>query len=108
MAKQKINKSQIADQEAWTPVTFQNSWTNYGSGYDTAAYMKDSLGFVHIKGFIKSGTTSSSTPIFTLPVGYRPLNSSYNLVGRLADGSTGCIEIRHDTGAVQVVVANAT
>ena len=34
--------------------------------------MKDSMGFVHIKGMVKGGTVSASTQAFTLPDGYRP------------------------------------
>jgi len=57
----------------WTAPTFQNSWVNYGDIYETAGYIKDALGFVHIRGLVKSGT--ANTTIFTLPVGYRPNKS---------------------------------
>ena len=61
---------------AFTEVTsFANSWVNYGSIYATAGYRKDAFGFVHIKGFIKSGT--SGTAAFTLPSGYRPALVEY-------------------------------
>jgi len=49
---------------------FQNSWVNYGSGFATAAFRKDVLGWVHLRGMIKSGTIGSAA--FALPVGYRP------------------------------------
>lgn len=57
-------------QPAWTAPTLLNSWVNFGSPYDTAAYMIDTLGFVHLKGMVKSGTVGA--PIFALPAGYRP------------------------------------
>jgi hypothetical protein len=64
-------------QEAWHEIgavgqpAFENSWVNYNSGtHQTCAFMKDSMGFVHIKGLAKSGTATSA--IFTLPTGYRP------------------------------------
>lgn len=70
-------------QEAWHEIgatgepAFQNGWVNYSSGYATLAFMKDSLGFVTVKGFIKSGTITAGTTIFTLPAGYRPAKNMY-------------------------------
>jgi len=49
---------------------FQNGWTNYATGYATVAFMKDALGYVHMRGDAKPGTIA--TTMFTLPVGYRP------------------------------------
>lgn len=60
-------------QEAWNTPTFQNSWVNFGSGFSAAAYKKDNMGTVHLKGVVKSGTVG--TDIFTLPAGYRPAES---------------------------------
>ena len=58
----------------WVAVTsFSNSWVNYGNGYNPAAYCKDGMGFVHIKGLIKDGTLTETA--FTLPIGYRPSDS---------------------------------
>lgn len=66
----------LAASEAWHEIgqpgqpAFQNGWSNYSpSGY-SAAYYKDRLGFVHLRGMIKGGTMSQTA--FTLPVGYRP------------------------------------
>jgi len=82
MAKQKINKTQLQDQEAWIEVgsggsapAFTNNWVNFNAAYSSCAFMKDSLGFVHLKGMVKNGTTAAS--IFTLPAGYRPAAISY-------------------------------
>ena len=50
---------------------FTNSWVNYDtSTYHAAGFCKDVLGFVHVRGLIKSGASTSIA--FTLPVGYRP------------------------------------
>lgn len=54
----------------WTNATLQNAWVQFGSPYASAGYSKDVLGFVHLRGGIKSGV--SSTVAFTLPTGYRP------------------------------------
>lgn len=58
--------------KAWTNATLLNSWVSYGAPYATAGYYKDSNGFVHLRGLIKSGTTSATTVILNLPAGYRP------------------------------------
>ena len=57
----------------WITPTMANGWVSYNNGatYAIPGYMKDSLGFVHIKGLVKNGTAGLC---FTLPVGYRPLN----------------------------------
>lgn len=56
-------------QSGWTTPTLTNSWVDFGTPYAAAKYMKDSMGFVHIKGLVKSGAAGNS--IFTLPAGYR-------------------------------------
>jgi hypothetical protein len=63
-----------ANQQAWIAPTLLNGWTVYSdvNGTYNVGYMKDSLGFVHIKGTIKGGTTTGGTTLFTLPSGYRP------------------------------------
>ena len=65
-------------QEDWITPTFLNGWLNFGSPYANLKIMKDSMGFVHIKGFIKSGTIPSA--IFNLPVGYRPIEKLVFLI----------------------------
>lgn len=69
------NNPDIGGQQAWQSLALQNSWANFGAPYANAAYMKDSLGFVHLKGLVKSGASGST--IFTLPAGYRPSETHY-------------------------------
>jgi microcystin-dependent protein len=52
----------------WTAPTLLNGWGNYGGGYQTARYTRDSTGTVFIEGLVNAG----SGIIFTLPTGYRP------------------------------------
>lgn len=59
----------------WTAPTLLNSWVNFGSPYNNAGYMKDSLGFVVLRGIIKSGTLNAYA--FTLPSGYRPTSGQH-------------------------------
>lgn len=60
-------------QPQWIAPTLLNGWTNLG-GTDNAdaGYMKDGMSFVRFKGIIKPGTTTVATPLFKVPVGYRP------------------------------------
>ncbi|MEO8687856.1 MAG: hypothetical protein ABI611_06520 [Solirubrobacteraceae bacterium] len=54
---------------------FENGWENFGPNlYDTAAFYKDPLGVVHLKGSVSGGVIGS---VFTLPVGYRPAKSQF-------------------------------
>ncbi len=85
--------------EAWTAITLVNSWVNFGSGYNTAAFFKDPVGVVHLRGLIRSGTTTAGTLLFTLPAGYRPaaielfnvqtLVSSTYTIGRVDINTSG-------------------
>jgi hypothetical protein len=61
-----------AAQSDWTAPSLLNSCVNYGGEYDVAGYLKDTMGFVHIKGLIKSGTGDAGTTVFVLPAGCRP------------------------------------
>lgn len=60
-------------QSAFVAPTLLNSWVDYGGTAATAAYYKDPNQIVHVKGVIKSGTTTSGTNLFVLPAGFRPL-----------------------------------
>lgn len=78
-----------AGQQAWQAPTLLNGWTNYdATTWDPVGYMKDSLGFVHLRGFVKGGTISTGTIVFKLPVGYRPEKSSYFCTGTNNSGSS--------------------
>lgn len=60
-------------QPAWTAPTYVNGWADFGSGFMAGAYMKDSLGFVHLRGFVTNAAgTGAGNAIFVLPSGFRP------------------------------------
>jgi len=86
---------------AWTPVgdnpltwytpTFVNSWFDLAAGWD-ARYAKDlTNGIVYMKGLVKGGSNTTTTNIFTLPVGMRP--STKFTISQPTNGGTGRIEI---------------
>ena len=69
---QTVGGAVTASAPAWQTPTLLNSWVNFGSSLQTASYMKDTMGFVHLRGVVKSGTLNGSAAIFTLPAGFRP------------------------------------
>lgn len=77
----------------WTDATMQNSWHNFDSaGYSAPGFRKDGSGVVHLRGFVGGGTTGQ--PIFTLPVGYRPVG--HQLFATLATGAFGWLDVFAD------------
>ena len=82
--------------EAWHEVgaagqpALQNGWTNFGAGYSTMAFAKDSAGFVHLKGTITAGAFFPAV-VFTLPAGYRPAQNLVLGVGIQRDATVSTI-----------------
>jgi hypothetical protein len=68
----RVTGTSVLAQSAWIAVTFQNSFANLNALPQTqCAYMKDSMGFVHLQGVITNSSTQSYTVAFTLPAGFR-------------------------------------
>ncbi|QJC53049.1 hypothetical protein HGI30_16695 [Paenibacillus albicereus] len=63
------NGSAQAKQPQWITPTLLNGTQNFSDGFNAISYMKDALGFVHIKGF---AANPSNIAMFRLPPGYRP------------------------------------
>lgn len=66
-----------ATMPAWTSYDLMNNWVDYSPTFAPHAFTRTKDGVVVLKGLIKNGTASWDTPIFTLPVGYRP---AYRLI----------------------------
>lgn len=66
-------------QTAWAAPTLLNSWVDLGSGFQVAEYMKDSMGFVHLRGLIYNGTFTDGTSIFVFPTGFTPSATEQHL-----------------------------
>jgi hypothetical protein len=52
--------------------SFQNGWTNFGSGYQAAGYIEFADGTAGLTGVVTGGTITSGTVIFTLPAALKP------------------------------------
>jgi len=91
----------IIAQEDWIAPNLLNNWVNYGAIWNPAGYMKDSLGFVHLRGLIKLGTVGQ--PAFVLPAGYRP--SKILLFPAASNNAFGDVKIESD-GSVKPYVGS--
>lgn len=90
--------------EAWVGVSFQNSWVQYGSGWNPCAYRLDAQGFVHLRGMMSSGTVGSAS--FTLPAGYRP--PYHTVLSTVSNGAAGRVDVNTDgTVVTQAPTSNA-
>jgi len=97
----------IRPSEAWHEVgqvgepAFENSWHNYAAGsIETAAFYKDIVSVVHLKGYITGGTAAL---VFTLPAGYRPKNDTYFASVNAAGGASPVWIAIYANGSVYAV-----
>ncbi len=107
----------VSDDLTVGDVIIQESWYDVpaygaGKGYDFtqywsvgtypnaqhAGFMKDSMAFVHLRGYAECSNSGASATIFTLPTGYRPaldleyvVYSSYGAM-RISIGSDGTVD----------------
>lgn len=97
-----VTAAKIETQQAWVVPTMVNSWIRYDTTYDNVGYFKDSLGIVHLRGLIKSGTAAN---MFQLPVGYRPLfRRIYSVV---SNNTLGRVDVVPDGWVTGSVYSNA-
>lgn len=82
----------------WQDVVFENGWSNESFVTDFNDVQFRSLGDkrVEMRGLAVGGTVGTSTPIFTLPVGFRPI-LQYVIVA-ISNDLLGRVEIKADGG----------
>lgn len=93
--------------EAWVAPTFAANWGNIGGGWMTAAYCKDPMGFIHLRGGVRITTTTLTATIFTLPAGYcpsatiqLPLRMGTNVLSYLTVNTSGQVQYASSGGGV--------
>lgn len=80
-----VTPAKLSPAEAWHDAAFTDPahWANWGAPHNPVSFMKDQLGFVHLRGVAKNisgsllaGGCGALDPgvLFQLPVGYRPAN----------------------------------
>jgi hypothetical protein len=69
--------SQTVPVGVWAPAVYTSPWADFSGAYQSARYLLDYGGFVVIEGAVKTTTTiaAGTSPVFTLPPGYRPLKT---------------------------------
>ncbi|WP_353856427.1 hypothetical protein [Bacillus sp. Bos-x628] len=88
-------KQMLTDADAnvtWIIPSLSNGWKQYVSpdGFPhTLRYSKDAFGVVEIIGSIYGGTLGNDVPAFTLPAGYRPLQSTHRIGVASSIGTPG-------------------
>jgi hypothetical protein len=87
----------FAIEDVWHAAALQNGWADIGIGYPVVSYKKDIFNVLWIKGFVNKGVPDT-TPIITLPAGYRPLEK--RRVGEITINTNG--EITDSSGAPAV------
>lgn len=91
-------------QPTWNALSLSNSWVNAGGSNQVAQYCIDALGFVHVRGDIKSGTSADGTTLFTLPSGFRPPASmAYAVAGAFRAGPENVPQVNISSGGVATV-----
>jgi len=80
----------------WNNPTLQPGWKQYtpaDGSIHTVRFSKDAAGVVEIKGAVYGGVLGLDTPVFTLPVGYRPMQSEYFVGVASSVGTPGVPQI---------------
>lgn len=94
------------DAVPWIPVTvFGGTWVNYDTNLYTAAAYRKVGDIVYLRGLVKGGVTQ--TPIFTLPVGYRPNPNRYHHLAAIANDAAAVVRVGGD-GIVLASSGNVT
>ena len=83
---------------------FQNDWKNYGGEFNTAAFFRDSLGIVHLKGLLTNSSEAGGKVIFQLPQGYRPAAQELRIIPT-NNPKTDKIKSENDFGRLDVTKA---
>lgn len=89
----------------WIAPTLLNGWVNFSGSGSPVGFQKSDDGWVQLRGSISSGTITSGTPLFTLPVGYRPLGLlliptvTVDVFGSLGVDGAGGVQIRSGNAA---------
>ncbi|MEW6434448.1 MAG: hypothetical protein AB1730_23350 [Myxococcota bacterium] len=73
--------------------TLQGNWVNVNGGWSTAGYLKDPLGFVHLRGLVRKQSAGGTDVLFTLPPGYAP-STTLQFPSRCGDGSDCYVVVR--------------
>jgi len=107
MAISVFKKTPLIAAVPMTALPLVNGWVNYlDGGWQTAFYLRDSLGWVEVGGLIKSGVFGTAVTVGNLPAGFRP-PANRGFVTSVRYSAGGNTEIRMNvlpTGAINIDV----
>ena len=75
-------------------LTYQNGYSNFGSGYENGRFKKSLDGMVFLSGTISPGIITDGTLLFTLPVEFRPAEICFLQVS--SENGNCLIEVKID------------
>jgi len=107
-ASAKVPATALQTDLTWITPTYGSGWGDYGSGWGGARYLKTSDGTVRIKGLIRNtsgGTSTAGGLIFTLPVGYRPVDTQ-RFLGAIPAGVSQIDVLANGTVVLNSAVPN--
>jgi len=92
--------------QQWVEPASTGSWLKPSPSYNSVSYWKDIGGVVHLRGVL-SGGTYSTTPIFTLPAGFRPASNNLFTVAQssIYEG-TGIVEVQADGDVIAPAITS--
>lgn len=99
----------------WVPVSFENTWRNYGNGWSDCVFRwKPLTSTVEIRGTIAGSSEGGSNNVpadslvFVLPEGYRPSSSLATPIAHISSPQSTAVALRvYTSGQVRVLGANA-
>jgi hypothetical protein len=91
-------------QRPWQPAALNPPWRDVGGGTNPASYMRDTNGFVRLRGYLR-GNGAAPAVLFVLPAGFRPPYRERFPV--LSEGRLGLVEV-HTDGRVVLAEGSAT
>lgn len=97
---------------AWVAMSLVGGFSNYGAGWDNAAYVIDATGKVCLRGLIGGAAISATgfgTQVAVLPTGYRPTNNKVLVTRALLDtgANIAVTAFIYSTGAVFMLAQTA-
>ncbi|KJH69401.1 hypothetical protein [Aliterella atlantica] len=101
----RVNHIGISSVNSWIAPTLATGWSAFGAPHPSPFYRKLPDGTVEFKGLIKKSTAvTANEALFTLPVGFRPIEN--RVITTTSNSALGRIDIVATTGAVTLVVGN--
>lgn len=85
--------------------TYQNGWVDFGAPWAKPCYFKDKTGTVYLRGLTKNGTVGVTTPIFTLPAGFRPYTNQQLRFACISNNALGAVNV-YSNGEVNLEVGS--